>query len=197
MEERSVTLAGERRDLDPLFTVFATRNPIEMEGTYPLPEAQRDRFLFEISIPSPSGGDLVEIVGRTTGTPEEEIDVVLSPERLAELRATVRRVIAAPEVLARAAAIVEATSPATAGAPTVVQECVRHGGGVRALQAVVLGAKVRALRGGRLHVADEDIHATLGPALRHRFVLSLEGEARGVAAEELIEAAKDAARGSR
>jgi len=191
MQERAVTLAGERRALDPLFTVFATRNPIEMEGTYPLPEAQRDRFLFEVEIPSPGVAEMVEIVERTTGERIDEVERVLSPARIAELRQVVRKVVAPPASLARAARIVAATGPDSPEAPSLVVETVRHGGGVRALQAAVLGAKVRALRAGRLHIADADLDAALLPALRHRLVLSLEGEARGVAAAEIVAAARE------
>ena len=197
MQERSVTLAGERHALDPLFTVFATRNPIEMEGTYPLPEAQRDRFLFEVAIPSPGVAEMAEIVERTTGERSDEVELVLSPARIAELRRIVRKVIAPPPALARAARIVAATGPDSPEAPALVVETVRHGGGVRALQAAVLGAKVRALRAGRLHIADADLDAALGPALRHRLVLSLEGEARGVTAEEIIAAARERVGGER
>jgi MoxR-like ATPase len=166
-----------------------------MEGTYPLPEAQRDRFLFEVAIPSPGVAEMVEIVERTTGEQSDEVETVLSPARIAELRRTVRRVIAPAPVLARAARIVAATGPDSPGAPALVVEAVRHGGGVRALQAAVLGAKVRALRAGRLHVADADIDASLAPALRHRLVLSLEGEARGIPPEEIIAAALERAGG--
>ncbi len=194
MQERTVTLAGVSHALDPLFTVFATRNPIEMEGTYPLPEAQRDRFMFEITMPSPDVTDMVEIAGKTTGESLSDVDPILTPERVSELRATARRVITAPEVLQRAAEIVEATSPESVCSPSIIRECVRHGGGVRALQAIVLGAKVRALRAGRLHIVNEDVDATLIPALRHRMVLSLEGEARGVTPEELIRAAQESQR---
>jgi len=194
MQERTVTLAGVSHTLDPLFTVFATRNPIEMEGTYPLPEAQRDRFMFEITMPSPNVTDMVEIAGKTTGESISNVDPILTPERVSELRATARRVITAPEVMQRAAEIVEATSPGSDRSPSIIRECVRHGGGVRALQAMVLGAKVRALRAGRLHITNEDIDATLIPALRHRLVLSLEGEARGLTPEELIGAAQESQR---
>ncbi len=190
MQERSVTLAGERHDLDPLFTVFATRNPIEMAGTYPLPEAQRDRFLFEVWIPSPDVAEMVEIIERTTGEESDAVEAVLAPERVAILRKSVRRVVAAPAPLERAARIVRATCPESSDAPSLIVEGVRHGGGVRALQAVILGAKVQALRAGRLHISDSDVDVSLLPALRHRLVLSLEGEARGRSPEELVAAAR-------
>ena len=192
MQERAVTLSGERRPLDPLFTVFATRNPIEMEGTYPLPEAQRDRFIFEIEIPHPALPDLVEIAARTTGEPDIEVECVLTPNRVAELRETVRKVVAPRPVLERAAAIVQATHPEESSAPEIIRDELRHGGGVRALQAITLGAKVRALRGGRVHIADADVDASLLPALRHRLIPSLEGEARGRHPREWIEAAQKA-----
>ncbi len=193
MQERAVTLAGERRALDPLFTVFATRNPIEMEGTYPLPEAQRDRFIFEIEIPHPDLADLVEIVARTTGETVDSVETVLSPARVADLRRTVRKVIAPRSVLERAGSIVQATHPEQPSAPALIRDELRHGGGVRALQAIILGAKVRALRAGRVHIADIDVDASLLPALRHRLIPSLAGEARGRRPEEWIEAARQAA----
>ncbi|MHC4935457.1 MAG: AAA family ATPase [Planctomycetota bacterium] len=187
MQERAVTLAGRSRPLDPLFTVFATRNPIEMEGTYPLPEAQRDRFLFEIEIPSPGVMELVEIAERTTGAPLPPPTAVLGPESISHLRETVRLVLAPRPVLERAARIVAATCPGAEGAPAIVGESVEHGAGVRALQAIVLAAKVHALRAGRLHLADDDVDAALLPALRHRVLLSLEGEARGRTIREIVE----------
>ena len=195
MAERSVTLAGTRRALDPLFTVFATRNPIEMAGTYPLPEAQRDRFFFEVAIPEPSTEELIEIAERTTGSEDTAPEAVLSPEQVAALRETVRRVVAPRPILERAAALVRATDPKSDTAPTIIREHVRHGAGVRAVQALVLAGKVWALRSGRVQVAREDLDRSLLSALRHRFVLTLEGESRGTSRAELIAAVGDAVRG--
>ena len=194
MAERSVTLAGTRRALDPLFTVFATRNPIEMAGTYPLPEAQRDRFFFEVEIPQPTVDELVEIAERTTGAEPEIEEAVLTAQQVAELRATVRRVVAPRPILERAAELVRASDPLSASAPSLIREQVRHGPGVRAVQALVLAGKVWALRSGRVQVAREDLDRSLVSALRHRFVLTLEGESRGTPRAELIDAVRTSVR---
>lgn len=186
MQERAVTLGGERRALDNLFTVFATRNPIEMEGTYPLPEAQLDRFLLEISLAPASVDEMITIAERTTQEIEPEVAVCVSPERLVEMRWQVRQVIAAEPVMRYAAQLVRATQPDAPEAPTLVRENLRFGASVRALQAMILCAKVEALRQGRFHVAREDVNHYLVPALRHRVLLSLEGEARGTQIDEIV-----------
>lgn len=188
MEERSVTTGRDRHALDPLFTVFATRNPIEMEGTYPLPEAQLDRFMVEIAIEPPAHADLVEIALRTTGEGLPPIETMLHPGEVVALRQTVRQVVATPDLLGYAARLIEASQPGASGAPALVREAVRYGGGVRALQALVLVGKVAALRAGRPHLALEDLRPALLPVLRHRILWTLDGEARGVRAEDVCDA---------
>lgn len=188
MQERSVTLAGVPRNLDPTFTVLATRNPIEMEGTYPLPEAQRDRFLLEIEVPSPDVATTVEIVGRTTGEENAEVPRAIDPGRLLEMRKEVRKVIAAEPVVERAARWLAATRPQHPDAPALIKESLRHGAGVRALQAMVMIAKVEALRQGRTHISDADLSRHRLSVIRHRLVWSIEGEARGTPVEEIAEA---------
>jgi MoxR-like ATPase len=187
MQERGVTIGGRRRSLDPLFTLFATRNPIEMEGTYPLPEAQLDRFLLEIHLPSPSAEEMVTIAERTTEESVPEVPPALPPERLVEMRATTRRVIAAAPILTHAARLVKLTQPDHPQAPAVVREGVRYGAGVRAVQALILAGKVEALRQGRMHLARADLESFLIPALRHRVLFSLEGESRGITIDEVVD----------
>jgi len=163
MQEKSVTTSGHHHDLDALFTVFATRNPIEMEGTYPLPEAQLDRFLLEVQLPAPDLPGLVEIAFRTTGAVEASVETVLTPDRLAEMRKTVRQVIATESLLEYAARLISATQPESDLAPELVRESIRYGAGVRAVQALVLAGKVEALRAGRTHLACQDIDRYLLP----------------------------------
>ncbi|MEM7166672.1 MAG: AAA family ATPase [Planctomycetota bacterium] len=187
MQERAVTIGGTRHALDALFTTFATRNPIEMEGTYPLPEAQLDRFLLQVDVAPASVSEMVAISERTTGEAEPEVPVVVDAQRLVEMRWQVRQVIAADNVVRYAAQLVSATQPKSPDAPTIVRECVRYGAGVRALQSLVLCAKVEALRAGRLHIANSDIERHLRPALAHRVSLTLDGEARGIAVAEIAD----------
>ena len=185
MQERAVTISGTRHALDALFTTFATRNPIEMEGTYPLPEAQLDRFLLQVRVAPATVTEMVEISERTTGESEPDVPVVVDSQRLVEMRWQVRQVIAAEAVVAFAAQLIEATQPTSDSAPTIVRDCVRYGAGVRALQSLVLCAKVEALRNGRLHIANEDVLRYLEATLSHRVALTLDGEARGVTAVEV------------
>lgn len=186
MQERAVTLGGKRHALDSLFTVFATRNPIEMEGTYPLPEAQLDRFLMEISLEPASLSEMVEIAERTTRETEPEVVACVTADRLVEMRWQVRQVLAADSVVKYAARWIRATQPGTPEAPALVNENVRYGASVRALQSLLLSAKVEALRQGRFHVSYDDVRRFLEPALRHRVSLSFEGEARGMTVPELV-----------
>ncbi len=185
MQERRVTIGTKTHDLDPLFTVFATRNPIEMEGTYPLPEAQLDRFQMLVEITNAGLDELVAIAARTTEAEMPEVTPVIAPERLLEMRAEVRNVIAAEPVLYYGARLVRASQPESPEAPTIVRENLRHGGGARALQSLVLAGKVGALRQGRYHLANADLEENLLAVLRHRLIYSLEGEARGVTAREI------------
>jgi MoxR-like ATPase len=186
MQEHMVTTAGERRALPDPFFVLATQNPIEMEGTYPLPEAQLDRFLFKVDVP-PQGVDaLVEILRRTTGVevpaPQKTVDAVT----LKGYRTLVREVPCAENMLRYAATLARATHADAAEAPERVKRFVRYGASPRGAQAIVLGAKVTALLAGRAHVDPEDIVACALPALRHRVLLNFEGEAEGVKVDEMV-----------
>ena len=192
MQERTVTSGSETRTLSPLFTVFATRNPIEMEGTYPLPEAQLDRFQMLVRLEPATVDDLVAIAERTTDVGANDVECVLTPERIAEMRGLVRKVVAARPILHYAARLIRATQPSDATSPSLVRENVRYGGGARALQALVLAGKVEALRRGRAHLAHEDLRRFLAPVLRHRLILTLDGEARGVDPDDIVRAVIDA-----
>ena len=186
MQERSVTVYGERRDLPLPFLVLATQNPLEQEGTYPLPEAQLDRFMFKIMVDYPTEDELMEIIERTTGAVHIEPSPVVTGERLLEMKDIVRRVPAAPHVVRYAVRLVLATHPDQTLAPPSVKRYVRYGGSPRAVQALILGAKVLALLDGRFNVAYEDIKRLAAPVLRHRTILGFEAEAEEVRADTII-----------
>ena len=186
MEEASVTVARTTRILKQPFVVIATQNPIEMEGTYPLPEAQLDRFFFKIHVGRSGVRELVEILDRTTGgTPAGAALVAGGPELLA-LRATVREVVLAAPLKEKIARIVLATHPDGEDAPDEVRRYVKFGASPRGAQSIALAAKALALRRGRFNVAAEDVAAVALPALRHRIILNFEGEADGVGADTVI-----------
>jgi MoxR-like ATPase len=186
MQEHAVTIAGTRHALDEPFFVLATENPIEMEGTYPLPEAQLDRFLLKISVPAPNEDELTEILARTTGKAVGEPERVLTREEVRELQGLCREVAVAEPVLRYAARLVSASAPDAAEAPPLVRRAVRYGAGVRGAQSLVLAAKAVALLEGRAHVAFADLQKTAAPVLRHRILLSFEGEADGVSADQIV-----------
>ncbi len=186
MQERQITVYGETLALDEPFCVIATQNPIEMEGTYPLPEAQLDRFLCRIELSAPSQRELEAILAATTGAPPPAGKSVLSADDVLEIRRLVREVPVSDEVLARVARLVRATDPAAGDAPDAVKRFLRYGASPRGGQAILLLSKARALLRGRPWVADEDVDAVAAPALRHRLVFGYEGEASGVHPDELI-----------
>ncbi len=193
MQERAVTVGGETRPLPRPFFVLATQNPIEMEGTYPLPEAQLDRFLLKLDVPVPGFEDLMEIARRTTGETVRKAPHALDVATLRAMQALVRAVPIADHVTAGAVRIVQATHPNSPGAPDAVRRFVAFGASPRAVQALVLCGKARALLDGRAHVAAEDLAAIAAPALRHRIVLAFEGRAEGVLPDDLVAAAVAAA----
>jgi len=186
MQERQITAHGETWKLPEPFCVIATQNPIEMEGTYPLPEAQLDRFLCRIELAAPSQRDLVRVLEATIGPPRPPTRSVLSAEDLLEIRALVREVPASSDEVGRVARLVRATDPANESAPESVKRLLRYGASPRGGQAILLLAKARALLKGRPWVAGEDVDAVCFPALRHRLVFGYEGEASGVHADELV-----------
>jgi MoxR-like ATPase len=186
MQEYQVTVSGIRHDLErPLF-VLATQNPIEQEGTYPLPEAQLDRFMFNVVIEYPSAEEERRILSMTTGSAEPRIAVVASGDEIERLHGVVRDVPAADNVVDFAARLVRATRPTGEEAPEIVRKWVRWGAGPRAGQALLLGAKARALLEGRTVVDFEDIRAVALPVLRHRVLVNFQAEADGIDADEIV-----------
>jgi len=185
MQEHAVTVSGHRHALDEPFFVLATQNPIEMEGTYPLPEAQIDRFLFKIEVTQPALGELMEVIDRTTGKSDPSARPVMSGQDILEMRALARDVPIASHVKEYAARLVLATHPNGQGTP-IAQKYVRYGSSPRAAQALVLAGKILALMRGRYNVAFADLKEAAYPALRHRLILNFEAEAEGMKADTII-----------
>jgi MoxR-like ATPase len=192
MQEQQVSVARERHKLEPPFFVLATQNPLEMEGTYPLPEAQLDRFLFKLWVPFPSEEDLVEIMERTTGTKTPTASKAANAAEVVEMQRLARSVPIAPHVTAYAVSVLAATHPDAPRAPELVKQYVRYGGSPRGAQALVLAGKIHALLEGRYNVATDDIRAVALPALRHRVIRNFEGEAEGITSDAIVRAVLDA-----
>jgi MoxR-like ATPase len=192
MQEHQVTVARTRYPLDPPFFVLATQNPLEMEGTYPLPEAQLDRFIFKVMVPFPSEEDLAAIVDRTTGSDVAMAAKVCSAAEIVQMQRLARAVPIAPHVVAYAVTILAATHPDQPRAPQLVRDYVRYGGSPRGAQALVTAGKIGALLDRRFNVSIDDIRAAALPALRHRVILNFEGEAEGITAEAVIRTILDA-----
>jgi MoxR-like ATPase len=186
MQEHQVTVARQRFPLDPPFFVLATQNPLEMEGTYPLPEAQLDRFLFKVMVPFPSEEDLITIMDRTTGSESVQAQKVATAAEIVEMQKLARAVPIAPHITAYAVSVLSATHPDQPRAPELVREYVRYGGSPRGAQALVTAGKIFALLDGRFNVSVDDIRAAALPALRHRLILNFEGEAEGITTEAAI-----------
>jgi MoxR-like ATPase len=186
MQEHQVTVARQRYPLDPPFFVLATQNPLEMEGTYPLPEAQLDRFLFKVMVPFPTEDDLVQIVERTTGSDAATAAKVCTAAEIVEMQRLSRAVPIAPHVTAYAVSVLSATHPDQPRAPELVRDYVRYGGSPRGAQALVTAGKIGALLDGRFNVSIDDIRAVALPALRHRIILNFEGEAEGITSEAIV-----------
>lgn len=187
MQEHSVTVAEQTYRLEQPFFVLATQNPLEMEGTYPLPEAQLDRFLFKINISYPSANELVEILNRTTGGDGFQASSVVSGSDILAMRSLVRNVPIASHLSDYAARLVVASHPGSKEAPTLIDKYVRFGSSPRGAQALVLGAKVTALFANRFNVSFEDIHTVAHAALRHRLLLNFEALADGINPDRLID----------
>ena len=186
MQEHQVTAAGVRHPLEEPFFVLATQNPIEMEGTYPLPEAQLDRFMFNVVMNYLPEQDEVEVVKRTTAASAAKIETLFSGEDVLRFHDIVRKVPVADEIVRYAVQLAAASRPHQAGSPDFVNELTSWGAGTRAAQFLVLGAKARALLKGRAHVTVEDIQTLATPVLRHRILLNYRAEAEGVRADNVI-----------
>lgn len=187
MQEYHVTTGGKTYDLDTPFFVLATQNPIEQEGTYPLPEAQLDRFMFNIWVDYPSLEEEKEIVSKTTAYQDINIEALVTKEKIKELQALVRDVPVPENVLDYAVELVSKTRPGTDMAPDFVNKYMSWGAGPRASQFLILGGKARALSQGRYHVTEEDIKTLAIPVLRHRIVNNYAAEAEGYTTVKLIE----------
>jgi MoxR-like ATPase len=187
MQERQVTVGRVGHKLADPFFVLATQNPIEQEGTYPLPEAQQDRFMFKVFVRYPSFEEEFEVAQRTTSAQIDSVEPVLSSEEILGLQQLVRQVPAADHVVRYALALVRQTRARESGTPDFVEEQLRWGAGPRAVQFLILGAKARALLQGRSHVTCEDIQALAKPVLRHRLVLSFTAESEGITPDALID----------
>ena len=187
MQEHSVTASGQTMSLPEPFFVLATQNPIEQEGTYPLPEAQLDRFLFDIRVGYPTEAEEIAILRNTTGSASEALETVLGASELMALQRLTRDVVAADSVLQYAASLVRATRPDDSRAPELVKQYVRWGAGPRAGQSLILGAKANALLNGRLVVSPADVKRVVMPVLRHRVLPNFAAEAESVGVERVID----------
>ena len=186
MAERTVTVANRMHRLEEPFFVLATQNPLEMEGTYPLPEAQLDRFFFKLVVPYPDADDLTEIVRRTTAPAPPAAENVADGPAIRQMGLLAREVPISSAVTEYVVRLTLATHPGNEDPPEVVRRYVRYGVSPRGAQAIVLGSKIRALTEGRLNVAYDDVRAVAAPALRHRLILNFDAESSGVSADDVI-----------
>jgi len=187
MQERTVTVGRVRHKLPDPFFVLATQNPIEQEGTYPLPEAQQDRFMFKVFVDYPSFDDEFEVARRTTKRTSHNVKPVLSGEDILKLQSTIRDVPVSDHVLRYALTLVRQTRINSDGAPDFIKDQIGWGAGPRAVQYLILGGKTRALLYGRSHVATEDIDALAKPVLRHRIAVNFAAQSDGVTSDDVIE----------
>ncbi|MCA9986936.1 MAG: MoxR family ATPase, partial [Anaerolineales bacterium] len=185
MQEKTVTVANETYSLPQPFFVLATQNPLEMEGTYPLPEAQLDRFLFKVHVPFPSAADLTEILDRTTGKENPQATNVADGAMIMAMQALIRQVPIPTHVSEYISRLIVATHPGSSPA-SMVNQYVRYGSSPRGAQGLVLGAKASALLAGRYNVAFDDVAAVAAATLRHRLLLNFEAQAEGVTSERII-----------
>jgi MoxR-like ATPase len=187
MQERQVTVGRIRHQMSNPFLVLATQNPIEQEGTYPLPEAQQDRFMFKVLVTYPKFEEEVEVARRTTGTDVVDAQPVLSPQEINELQDLVRMVPISDHLIRYAIVLVRQTRVREPGVPEFLRAQLAWGAGPRAVQFLILGAKARALVQGRSHVAAEDIQALAKPVLRHRLVVNFAAESEGITTDDLVD----------
>jgi MoxR-like ATPase len=187
MQEHHVTVGGQTYPLPGPFFVLATQNPLEMEGTYPLPEAQLDRFFYKLLVQFPTFHQMESILDRTTEATKPQAQPIFGGERILSLSALVRQIPIAPEVRRYAIAVVMATHPDDGLAAPMTRQFVRYGSSPRGAQAIILAAKLKAILDGRYHVAREDIRAVAPMALRHRLILNFEGQAEGIPTDAVVE----------
>jgi MoxR-like ATPase len=187
MQEKSVTAGGEIRKLAEPFFVLATQNPIDQEGTYPLPEAQLDRFFFKLVVTYPSAAELTEVLNRTTEGRKAELNRVLDKEQILQLQRLVREVPVASHVKDYAVRLIMATHPKTETAVPVTNQYLRFGSSPRGAQCILLAGKVRALTQGRFNVSFDDLEAVVHPTLRHRLILNFEAEAEGITTDHVLD----------
>lgn len=187
MQERRVTVQGRTYELDPPFFVFATQNPIELEGTYPLPEAQLDRFMLLVHLDYLPEDDEVNVVKATTAAPPEAVKPVVTKAEILAYQRVVRRVPVADAVTRYAVKLVRMTRPSENGVSEFVKTSVQYGASVRAAQALILGSKARALLQGRTHVTFEDVQALARPVLRHRVLLNFQAQSEKITTDQLVD----------
>ncbi|MBC8099187.1 MAG: AAA family ATPase [Armatimonadetes bacterium] len=186
MQEKTVTVAGTNYKLEPPFFVLATQNPLEMEGTYPLPEAQLDRFMFKVNVQFPTVDDLVTIIDRTTGAATPTAQNAADGAQIIQMGALALATPVASHITRYVARVIVATHPDNPAAPAMVKDFVRYGASPRGAQALILGGKVNALLEGRFNVSFDDINAVAVSALRHRLLLNFEGMAEGISTDVII-----------
>lgn len=186
MQEKSVTVGGVSHRLEGMFFVLATQNPLEMEGTYPLPEAQLDRFLFKLIVPFPTTADIETILDRTTDVKTPEAQRLMEPERIIEMSRLARRIPISDDVRRFAIQTIMGTHPEHELASPLTKQFVRYGSSPRGAQAVILASKINAILDGRFHVASDDIRAVATNCLRHRILLNFEGQAENVKTEDVV-----------
>lgn len=187
MQEKTVTVAGRRYTLEAPFFVLATQNPLEMEGTYPLPEAQLDRFLFKVNVSFPTEDELIHIINRTTGTDVTIVKKVTDGAHIIRMGELALNTPIASHVSEYVARLIVSTHPEHPEAPAIVKNYVRYGASPRGAQALIIGAKINALLDGRYNVAFEDIESVALAALRHRILLNFEGQAEGIRPDDIIQ----------
>ena len=187
MQEGHVTAGGQTYKLPAPFFVLATQNPIEQEGTYPLPEAQQDRFMFNIRVEYPSRGEEIQIMKATTGGAKVELAPIIDQQQILKFQEVVRQVVVADHVFHYVADLVRATRPKEVGVPKWIPELVSWGAGPRACQFLILGGKARAILNGRVHVTTDDIKAVALPVLRHRILTTFHADSDGITPDKVIE----------
>lgn len=186
MQEKTVTSGSQTFRLTPPFFVLATQNPLDMEGTYPLPEAQLDRFLFKVNVAFPSADELIDILGRTTGAVAQQAQPAADGARILAMGELARRVPIASHVVQFVARLIIASQPDQPTATELIKKYVRYGSSPRGAQAIILGSKINALLAGRYNVAFDDVRAVAPAALRHRLLLNFEGQAEGISTDNVV-----------